>query len=98
MKPHEFHPEARLEYIEATTHYQGKSSGLGNRFHEEIFRLIAEIRRAPSLYRHIDGPFQRHFSTTFPYAVIYVQEPERIHIIAVMHMHRRPGYWKHRVV
>ena len=97
MKPHEFHPEARLEYIEAAMHYANASPGLGDRFYDEIFRLIAEIRHSPSRFRHFDGPWQRHFSTTFPYTVIYVQEPERIYIIAVMHMHRKPGYWKYRV-
>jgi len=97
MKPSQLHPEAREEYIQAITDYETISSRLGNRFHDEIERLFDEIEHSPSLYRHIERPFQRHFSTAFPYAVIYVQEPERIHIIAVMHMHRKPGYWKHRV-
>ena len=97
MKPSQLHPEAREEYVQAIEDYQEISPRLGDRFYDEIERLLDEIGRSPSLYRHIEGPYQRHFSTTFPYAVIYVQEPERIHIIAVMHMHRKPGYWKHRV-
>lgn len=40
---------------------------------------------------------RRHFGKTFPYAVIYLDEAERIMIFAVMHMSRRPGCWKPRL-
>ena len=97
MKPQKIHPEALEEYNQAAADYAAIYPELGQRFYHEIRRLIAEIQRAPTLYRHFDGIFQRNFSTTFPFSVIYVQEPEHIHIIAVMHMHRKPGYWKHRL-
>jgi hypothetical protein len=28
---------------------------------------------------------------------LYRGEPERIYIVAVMHLHRRPGYWRSRL-
>ena len=96
MKPQKIHPEALEEYNQAAKSYTEIYPELGKRFHREIQRLLTEIQRSPSLYRHIEGVFQRHFSTTFPFAVIYVQETECIHIIAIMHMHREPGYWKLR--
>ena len=43
-----------------------------------------------------DPLIRRHFSDVFPYAVIYVDQPDRVPIIAVMHMKRRPGYWRKR--
>ena len=33
----------------------------------------------------------------FPYGLLYSVEPERILIVAVAHLSRRPGYWKSRV-
>jgi hypothetical protein len=33
----------------------------------------------------------------FPYAVIYVGQQDRNWILAVMHLQRRPGYWKERL-
>jgi len=33
----------------------------------------------------------------FPYALLYRVEADTITILAVMHMHRRPGYWEQRV-
>jgi len=33
----------------------------------------------------------------FSYAVLYRAEAEQILLVAVMHLHRRPGYWRHRL-
>jgi hypothetical protein len=35
----------------------------------------------------------------FPYGVIYQYRPEEslLLIVAIMHLHRRPGYWEGRV-
>ena len=47
--------------------------------------------------RQFDPPARRHFTDRFPYGVIYLVEPDHIRIVAVMHLHREPGYWRKRV-
>lgn len=32
----------------------------------------------------------------FPYHLVYLLEADLIHIIAVAHDHRRPGFWRDR--
>lgn len=32
----------------------------------------------------------------FPYAILYSIEADYVLIMAVMHCHREPGYWKNR--
>ena len=44
-----------------------------------------------------DPPARRHFSAAFPYAVIYVEKPDSVWIVAVMHTKRQPGYWRERL-
>lgn len=97
MKPHRFHPEADEEYAHAATHYAGISPELGRRFYDEIERLIAEVRAAPHRFRRIDGDVRRHLADDFPYAMLFLNEPDRIWIIAVMPLKRDPDYWKHRL-
>ena len=97
MKPHAFHPAAAEEYADAANYYTQISPELGGRFYDEMERLIQDVRSDPKRFRHFDPPAQRHFSTVFPYAVIYAEQPDRIWILAMMHMKRRPGYWKSRV-
>jgi hypothetical protein len=46
-------------------------------------------------------PFGRRLRRTlvrgFPYGLLYRVEPSRILIVAVAHLHRRPGYWRSRL-
>ena len=97
MKPHGFHPEADEEYAEAAKYYARVSPELGGRFYDEIERLMSDICKQPNRFRRFDPPARRHFSDVFPYAVIYVDKPDRVLILAVMHLKQRPGYWKDRL-
>ncbi len=38
-----------------------------------------------------------HWHVAFLYSVIYLEEPERVWIVAVMHAKRRPEYWHERL-
>jgi plasmid stabilization system protein ParE len=97
VKRHAFHREAQEEYADAAEYYARLDPELGRRFYDEIERLIGDIRQQPERFRVFDAPLRRHFSDVFPYAVLYVEQPERILIMAVMHMKRQPGYWKKRL-
>ena len=33
----------------------------------------------------------------FPYAVVYLEQDETIHVIGVAHFKKRPGFWKKRL-
>ena len=96
MKPYVFHPEAAEEYTEAARYYVSISPELGGRFFDEIERVIQDVHHQPERFRVFDPPARRHFSDVFPYAVIYLDQPERVWIVAVMHFKRKPGYWKQR--
>lgn len=96
MKPHGYHREALEEYATAAADYTTISPELGGRFYDEIERLIGEVCRAPQIYRRVRGPIRRHFSSVFPFALLYEDKPDHVRIVAVMPMHRDPDYWLHR--
>ena len=97
MKQHTFHPVAEKEYTDAANYYFQINAELAGRFYDEIERLIHNIRTQPQRFRVFDPPARRHFSTVFPYAILFIDQPDRIWIVAVMHMKRRPGYWRERL-
>ena len=97
MKSFVFHPEARAEALDARSVYDAKSLALGDRFAAAVAAMVAEVCRAPQRYRFVRQPVRRHFERPFPYAVLYVDEPEHVLILAVAHFKRRPGYWLHRL-
>ena len=97
MKPHVFHPEAREEYLAAVRYYSDVRPELGSRLYDEIERLIREIRREPTRFFQFSPPARRALVRRFPYSVVYLDEPERVWVVAVMHAKRRPGYWRERL-
>ena len=97
MKPHVFHPEAEEEYTQAIQYYAAVTPELGGRFCDEIERLIEEVRRQPDRFFRFSPPARRALARKFPYSVIYLDEPDRVWIVAVMHAKRRPGYWQKRL-
>ena len=94
---YDFHPEARLEYREAAVFYEARRSGLGAAFTLEVEAAIDRILEAPERWRVIEQDVRRCLSHTLPYGILYPVEREGILIVAVMHLRRRPGYWKSRL-
>jgi plasmid stabilization system protein ParE len=97
VKPYAFHPKANEEYTHAARFYADIDPELGGRFYDQIERLILDIRRQPQLYPLFDSPVRRHFDSVFPFAILYVDQPGQVLVVAVMHMKRRPGYWRERL-
>jgi len=60
---------------------------------EQAMQAIAE---SPMTWRIIEGKLRRRLIRRFPFGILYHVEPERIVIVAVAHLRRRPGYWRGR--
>jgi hypothetical protein len=97
VKPHGFHREADAEYAAAAEYYARINPELGGRFHDEIERLIAEACVHPQAFRRVRGDIRRHFTTAFPYGILFEDKPDVVRILAVMPLHRDPDYWLHRL-
>lgn len=98
MKPIRFHPEAEAEMISAAVFYETKQKDLGKRFLASVQDALNRIQVNPLLYKEIEDSVRRCLTTTFPFGVIFRIMPDQYVIIAVMHLHREPGYWKSRVL
>jgi toxin ParE1/3/4 len=92
----ELHPEALVEYEGAVTYYEDRQPGLGGRFVAAVEVAFDSIRENPARYPFLAQDVQRRLTRVFPYAVLYTVEPEYILVIAVMHCHQAPGYWRSR--
>jgi plasmid stabilization system protein ParE len=97
MKPVEYHPQALEELFQAAEYYESKVDGLGQRFLDEIEVCVADISELPERWPYFVLNTRRRLLDRFPYMIVYLNEADRIYILAVMHQRRRPGYWKKRV-
>lgn len=89
-------PEAQTDIREAARWYEDRESGLGLRFLGEIRTSLQHINNNPLMFPIIEDEVRRALLHKFPYSVYFVNEPEAIAIIAVLHQHRRPDAWKSR--
>ena len=96
MKPFGFHPEARTELHESVLYYESRQQGLGRRFAEAIRDAIVRIRTQPLLFREIELGIRQCRALRFPYGVIYRFKGDTVEVLAIMHLSRKPGYWKRR--
>ena len=94
---HLLHPEADEEFAAAVRYYSEISPELGVRFYREMERLLREVCAHPKRFWEFDPPARRHLSGDFHYAVVYLEKPEHLWVVAVMNMKRRPGYWRGRL-
>ena len=92
-----FHPGALEEYRHTTLYYSDISREIGLAFVDEIELGIQHILEYPRAWPVVEQDVRRHLITRFPYGIYYTVENDYILIIAVMHMSRKPGYWKDRL-
>jgi toxin ParE2 len=93
----EFTSAAELELDEAVEFYNSRQPGLGQAFAAEAQKAADLILTYPKAWQALDGDTRRCRLNRFPYGLVYTIEHELIVILAVMHLHKRPGYWRARV-
>ncbi len=90
------HPEADEELEGAARWYEERQPGLGDDFLDDFERTLRRIVAEPERWRQFRGDNRKLNFQRFPYAIVYSVQLDVISIKALMHLHRRPGYWRHR--
>ena len=91
-----FHPEAEAEFIQAIEYYEECEADLGYDFAVEVYSAIERTMAYPKAWPIIEEDIRRSLVRRFPYGILYAEEDEELFIVAAMHLHRDPDYWKHR--
>jgi hypothetical protein len=92
-----FHPAAENEFNEAVSYYEECQEGLGLDFSSEIFSAIQRIIYFPKSWSKLSKNTRRCLTNRFPFGVIFQIVDDELIIIAVMHLNRKPNYWKKRI-
>ncbi len=88
---------ALTELDEAVDYYDYQLPGLGLRFFREVDGALDKISRMPEAWTKVGEKTRRCLLKGFPYALLYVVEPEMIIITAVANLHRDPKYYHDRI-
>lgn len=91
-----FHPDAEVELNEAIEWYESRELGLGLDFAAQVHAAIQRALAFPLAWQEMGDGIRRALVHRFPYGVLYVPEQNQTVVIAVMHLHRQPDYWRNR--
>ena len=93
------HPDVYAELEHSRKWYDERAANLGTDFLDEVDRAVRAVRQAPSTWPFYDSErdIRRYLVHRFPYGVIYRVKDPVIQILAVMHLRRRPDYWRGRL-
>lgn len=92
-----FHPDAEEELHRAYSYYESRQVGLGQRFARAFHDALKQVLDRPLAWAVLEPPYRLRKLKRFPYGILYDVQGEAVVIVAVMHLHRRPGYWRTRL-
>jgi plasmid stabilization system protein ParE len=89
---------AEIELSKAADFYGTQAVGLRAAFIDEFERVVRLIVDFPAIGAPYEAGTRRVLLDRFPYAAVYRDRPDgSLDLIAVMHLHREPGYWRDRL-
>lgn len=97
VKPVVFHPAAQAEFHAAQDYYEECVEGLGFDYRAEVRAALGVIAAAPQRWAVHSYGTRAYFVHRFPFAVVYLDLPDKVWVVAVAHLRRRPGYWRNRL-
>lgn len=92
-----FHPLAERELVEAAQFSESRAAGLGSDFIREVEHMLTQIAANPEAGSVFAGIIRRRLVRRFPFAILYSAGNGNFTVIALMHLRRRPGYWRARL-
>lgn len=85
---------AQLDVVEAALTYELERAGLGSRFEQELDRVLERVAYNPRQFPIVEDDVHRALLRVFPFAAFFTILPDRVSVIAVLHLHRHPDTWK----
>jgi toxin ParE1/3/4 len=95
--PLDFHPDARIDAVEAYRWYAERSQDAAEAFRTELQNAGNSIQQSPEFWAQYLFGTRRYLMKRFPFVVVDRLTVDRIEILAVAHGRRKPGYWRCRL-
>ena len=86
----EFGSLARRELFDAAEYYEDRATGLGDRFLDEVARVLGRLKETPIIWPVYHHTARRIRIRRFPYSIVYEVSDDLIVIHAVAHLKRPP--------
>jgi plasmid stabilization system protein ParE len=76
--------------------YEAREIGLGERFLDDVDRLLLQIQENPARFPAVGRGVRRGLVKSFPYAIYFLIDDGSIVVVGILHQHRIPSTWLER--
>lgn len=97
MKSVAYHRLAASELIKSAEFYERRNPALGEVFLAIMEAILPQIQRSPELGKPGRLGTRSWKTKRFPFRIVYLEQPDRLWIVAVAHLSRKPDYWSGRL-
>ena len=91
-----FETAAFHELSEAADFYDLEQLGLGTAFLDAVQEALLSVADNPEAFPIELGETRKRVVGRFPYSILYWFDSTVVHVLAIAHHRRRPGYWGDR--
>jgi len=88
---------AQVELDDAVEFYNSESPELGDLFLVEVLHALERIGQLPQAWQPFTSTTRRCLLRRFPYGIMYQATDEKVLVVAIANLHRKPDYWKDRI-
>lgn len=86
-------PSAQADVRSVFENYEKQESGRGFRFEAALDGLLERVRLFPQSSPVVRQHVRRAVMHGYPFSVFYIEENDRIFVLAVIHQSRDPDIW-----
>ena len=97
MKPAILHCDANVELTSAAKCYACERPELACDFLHAFRTAKDAVEKQPDRFSFLEKPVRRVRVSGFPYRIVFEEFDDCVHVLAIMHDSREPGYWKSRL-
>lgn len=92
----DFLPEVEDDVAAAYSWYEEQLIGLGDDLLLNIDAVLNAITRKPELYAVVYKKVRKANIKRFPFGIFYMINANVVTVIAIVHLSRKPNFWKKR--
>jgi plasmid stabilization system protein ParE len=89
--------EAIAEFNEQVDWYQARSTDAALGFIDAISEALERIVAAPGRYPGTFAGCRHCRLPRYPLQIVFLEEGDRLLVVAIAHSKREPGYWQNRL-
>ena len=97
MKPVAYHRLADNELVGSARFYERRREFLGEIFLDAVGETLVKIQTHPEFGQPGKFSTRSWKVKRFPFRIVYLEQPDRIWMVAVAHLSRKPNYWLERL-